>query len=99
MSKPDDIPQDAWDAAEKVHMLPHFKFSSWRYVLSTDIARAIVAAKAEEREACAKLAEEFAGQFPEFPEFDEQHNCAIYIASVIRGEAHVSTARKSEIEA
>lgn len=46
MSKPDDIPQDIWDIAEDI-----YDPAAWH------IARAIMKAKADENEACAKLAE------------------------------------------
>lgn len=47
MSKPDDIPQDVWDKAVWSLEYPHYREA---------IARAIMAAKAEEREECAKIA-------------------------------------------
>lgn len=58
-SRPEDIPQDVWDRAALISeqrfqskYCPHqFKF------LAEDIARAIMAAKAEEREACAAMAD------------------------------------------
>ena len=51
MSKPEDIPQDVWDAATEAfdQILP---FNSHPVTGITIIARAIMAAKAEEREAC-----------------------------------------------
>ena len=55
-TKPDDISQEAWDAAGSIKPLPAFKFAEWAQVLHADIARAIMAAKAEEREACAAVA-------------------------------------------
>lgn len=63
MSKPDDIPQDVWEVARNVYG------SLWAQQSNSeiggtereedviDIARAILAAKAEEREACAKAAD------------------------------------------
>lgn len=43
-------------------------------------ARAILA----ERERCANVCDDFASQFPAYPEFDEQHNCARSLAASIR---------------
>jgi hypothetical protein len=51
MGKPDDIPQDVWDKVAELVWSP--KDDDF-----TAIARAILAAKAEEREACAQLADE-----------------------------------------
>lgn len=54
MGKPEDIPQDVLDSAEiALTFLPSPKFSAQ----VTSVARAIMASKAEEREACAKEAE------------------------------------------
>ena len=55
MSKPEDIPQDVWDRAER-HFDDFLRCPSetFRPAVQT-IARAIMAAKAEEREACAKI--------------------------------------------
>lgn len=87
MRKPPPIPTDLWAKVLAAH-----PFEGPR--LREAVAHAIMA----ETERCAKLAEEFAGQFPEYPEFDEQHNCAIYIASVIRGKADVNTVSKNSVE-
>lgn len=49
MSKPEDIPQDVWNAAQAINLVlpyPH---------VQADIARAIMA----EREACAEVAANF----------------------------------------
>lgn len=51
MNKPEDIPQDAWNLAAR------FMERSYSFGAKEFAARAIIAAKAEEREACAKLAE------------------------------------------
>ena len=70
MSKPDDISQAVWDAAdlvgEKIHGRHERGFVMWP-LISEDgnpaqaiIARAITAAVAEEREACAGVADEIA---------------------------------------
>lgn len=53
MSKPEDIPQDVWDKAGNIKPLPDFKFAEWEQILQSDIARAIMVAKEEEREACS----------------------------------------------
>lgn len=64
MSKPEDIPQDVWNVAEAkaIDYLNWFGAalkSDDQYVLAQTIARAILAAKAEEREACAQVADEY----------------------------------------
>lgn len=72
MSKPEDIPQDVWDAAaikalEYVEWLipqPDYVSDS-EFVLTQVLARTILAAKAEEREACAQVADEHSGPFAE----------------------------------
>lgn len=60
MSKPDDIPQDVWDAASKVATAPRVTGAlfSENYVLP--IARAILS----ERERCAKVATDQAEREP-----------------------------------
>lgn len=86
MSKPNDIPQDVWDRS-----LSAFD-EMCRVVEGSDdreiIARAILAAKAEEREACAVKAE----QYP-FRSFERQEpdksvygwaRCRREIAAAIR---------------
>lgn len=70
MSRPEDIPQDVWDDA-----VLHFELATSMFpvcqmphLLDTGvafIARAILAAKAEEREACATLAFAFNEDVPE----------------------------------
>lgn len=57
MSKPDGITQDAWDATDKIRNEPfHWKGPEECAFL---VAKAIMAAKAEEREACAVVAESY----------------------------------------
>lgn len=51
MSKPDDIPQDVWDAACRA-------WDSTDFPGREMTARAIIAAKADEREACAQIADD-----------------------------------------
>lgn len=57
MSKPDDIPQDVWDKAfhEMDCHCPAVMFGddTLQHSVNTAISRAIMDAKAEEREACA----------------------------------------------
>lgn len=63
MGKPEDIPQDVWDDAWGVEAWarPHYAPASTteedKLNVVKAIARAILAAKAEEREACAATAE------------------------------------------
>jgi len=52
MTKPEDIPQWVWDRAKEA--IPR---GTWSARLQLSIARAILSAVEEEREACAKLAE------------------------------------------
>jgi hypothetical protein len=65
MGKPEDIPQDVWDAAESTldTMLSNHGYEAWRTDSIGTIARAILAAKAEERDAvrviCMDLQESF----------------------------------------
>jgi hypothetical protein len=54
-SKPETVSQEAWDAANMA--VVHAPEYTQR--LHEDVARAIMAAKAEEREACAKVADEY----------------------------------------
>ena len=55
MSKPEDIPQDVWDVADQV--LCAFSDRHLRQA----IALLIMTAKAEERETCACIADDYAG--------------------------------------
>ena len=54
-AKPDDVSQEAWDAAAAAVGAPDGL--GYAKVFTDRIARAIMAAKAEEREACARLAQ------------------------------------------
>ena len=56
MSKPDNIPQDVWKLAVAIST------SSDLVELETEIARSIMAAKAEEREAIAQYHDNMAAQ-------------------------------------
>jgi hypothetical protein len=69
MTKPDDIPQDVWNEAYGQALL----FVQWivpaptdyvqaEHVLAVSFARAIMAAKAEERKACAVYHDDLAAQ-------------------------------------
>lgn len=62
MGKPDDIPQDVWDLAVRTfaELLTPFRYEDKEAFADAEhIARAIMAAKAEQREADAKMAEGF----------------------------------------
>jgi hypothetical protein len=66
MTKPDDIDQDAWEKAWSIVSDIQMKDiknglpTGWEVFASIDrIARAIMSARAEEREACAKVADDF----------------------------------------
>lgn len=60
MSKPEDTPQDVWDGAVRLYSYLVSPLHDEQIVIhdTTLIARAIMAAKAEEREACAKIADD-----------------------------------------
>ena len=69
MTKPDDIDQDAWDKAGGVIRWISDFFAdglsrSEKTEAKEEIARAIMSARAEEREACAKIAEDDDGALP-----------------------------------
>jgi hypothetical protein len=53
MTKPEDIPQSVWDVAKVLVFGEYFTESAG----IAEVARAILAAKAEEREACELIAE------------------------------------------
>lgn len=83
MSKPEDIPQDVWDKAmsflEASPMVSIPCTSDDRCHLINDpqtaIARAIMDATAEEREACAKIADVFELERPgDQLEFIDKHS-------------------------
>jgi hypothetical protein len=102
-SETDDIPKDVlMQAASVVIMLPAFKSIEATGDATERIARAILAAKAEEREACALVAEaEAAGRYRQRDDakanknrahardFESMGMAAIHISSAIRkrGEA------------
>lgn len=112
MSRPEDIPQDIWDAAEAVGEAIYGRHERgwvmWPLVSEHGnpaqeiVARAILAAKAEEREACAELADAQAVE----PDPDEQdpyddyemgcRGTARRLAAAIRKRGEVNTAHKSE---
>lgn len=62
MSKPEDIPQGVWDAVEAMDLNIAVAFATStapraEQMRKSIVARAILAAKAEEREACAAVAD------------------------------------------
>lgn len=61
MTKPDDIDQDAW---EKTGDWAEWYCADPFRTVEETIARAIMSARAEEREACAKIAEDDDGALP-----------------------------------
>lgn len=65
MSKPDDITQEVWDEAKGVNdNLWALTDTDERYEQDTEvIARAIMAAIAQEREECAKVADNLASKY------------------------------------
>jgi hypothetical protein len=74
MTKPDDIPQGVWDRADDLSFYDPATEgrdgSLNRYKLREAIARAIMAAKAEEREACAQMATNKANEYYNVPKQD-----------------------------
>jgi hypothetical protein len=96
MSKPEDIPQDVWASAENAldDMLCNCLEASgtteqFRIDSITPLARAILAAKAEEREACAVALEDL----------NVDYRDRFEAAASIRKRGEVNTAHKSETEA
>lgn len=59
MTKPDDIDHDAWEKA-KVGVRSMTSRPMSEFDVASTIARAIMSAKAEEREACAQVADSLA---------------------------------------
>lgn len=93
MSKPDDISQEAWDAAEGVikatvdatlELVSSGGQAPDDGVMHPLIARAITAAKAEEREACAVEADAFASKHREQRNYGDYFGAGIVIAEAIR---------------
>lgn len=60
MSRPEDVSQEAWDAAL---IQARALFTDWEGPGADDIARAITAAVAAEREACAQYINDLAEQW------------------------------------
>jgi hypothetical protein len=87
MSHPEDIPQDVWSVATRVWLemrtVEHKCSDEWFEFDAEEIARAIMAAKAEEREQCAKLAElvtKAPGQRNEKHQWREQIGAEVAVA-------------------
>lgn len=83
MSKPEDIPQDVWEKAEaRFDQFLLMDQETFRPAVQI-IARAILAAEAEERKACAAVA--VGHDQPGYSEFVEGYNIACaQIAAAIR---------------
>jgi len=79
MTKPSDIPQDIWTAAGV-----HVRTTSHLLSSTEIIARAILAAKAEQREADAKLADDFGDAFGMGGDDGEMLPISPFIAAAIR---------------
>lgn len=118
LDKPDDIPQDVWDVAwdlvcdAEAEKVPYYAMSDEitvaRKLDTLYIARALMAAKAEEREACALVAEaETLTGTP--PAWADPMQIAVVagtvtataksIAAAIRERGEVNTAHKNSVEA
>lgn len=104
MSKPEDIPQDVWNSTTETfdQMLGCSGYPGARDDSIAVLARAIMAAKKEEREACAQVAVEIAAgrmrqsheakaanKRAEFRDFESMSMSATDVAFAIRkrGEA------------
>lgn len=62
--KPDDIPQDVWDAAGRVPLPPAMSGPArWRDVLQETIARATLAERDAQRERDAKIADDVGNSY------------------------------------
>lgn len=89
MSKPEDIPQDVWDAAWNVEVVADFSFDGQtggtieQHETAENIARAILAATLAEREACAEIADGYRDKTPN----DSLRMGAGWIADDIRNRA------------
>lgn len=85
--KPDDVNQEAWNAAHELCISTSRFHPQDQYGLYIQdlVARAIMAAKAEEREACAKIADE------------RTAICADAVAKVEAGELYQSFPQDAKI--
>ena len=72
MDKPEDIPQDVWDYAE---IALKFVPAGDDKAQIASVARAILKAKEDEREECARIARELAEEFWQFEitPYDTEH--------------------------
>ena len=89
MSKPEDISQEAWDASIKAlwtDAMHEGECPEWMETQVALVARAILAAKAEEREACAQVCDaEVEGALSLSPKVTEAEKLmGRRIASIIR---------------
>lgn len=110
MSKPDDIPQDLWDHVERAVVPMGILGSDVGNRTVQNCCRAIMAAKAEEREACASICDIAAehclqarNQHPLLSKLRVSNHGAMTLAEdlaeVIRKRGEVNTAHKiSETE-
>jgi hypothetical protein len=90
MAKPDDIPQDVWDAAlepsEKAYIA--FRYDEAQAI----VARAMMAAAAKEREACALIADKNAQIDPQEDNVDPSEE--FEIGGRVRARAVAAAIRK-----
>jgi hypothetical protein len=88
MTRPEEIPQDVWDAAKQALQATDEAEQSYMITPITSVARAILAEREAQREGDAKIAESFVGQ----TDFDLEPEAAVAenvtaraIAAAIRG--------------
>lgn len=102
--RPSDVPQNIWDEAERLDV----ETSAFNPSAAEIIARAIMAAKAEEREACATIADKIgaarsrqcsearaAKKRSEGRDFESMAMSAIDVGYAIRKRGDVITAHKT----
>lgn len=88
MSRPEDIPVDVWDHVERAVVPMSILGSEVGNSTVANCCRAIMAAKAEEREACAQILDERAQDFNRQRDPGMANSCRSHAAAIRkRGEA------------
>jgi hypothetical protein len=84
VSKPDDVPQDVWDAAVKAELVVEDEFTDLNDWNSRDVATDIIArAIMAERERCAKIADAHAAE--NWSMTEEEHAAQVIAAAIRKG--------------
>ena len=101
MSKPEDIPADVWAAAlVPLHAIEHLDLATHEWIdLHEAIARLIIAAKAEEREACALLMNDIGAQEEKHCGLTREVQNYYRMRNAIRRRGDVNTTHKHNSEA